>query len=75
MNRIEVTEIIFDWFYTDESGEDFTIWKVGDMVFNDKIVKILHRTGEDQHYCEVMFENGAMQTVYNLNRVVHGVIK
>jgi len=75
MNMIEVTAIIFDWFYTDESGEDFTIWKVGDTVFSNKITEIFHRTGKDGHYCEVMFDNGAMQTIYNLNRVVYGIFK
>ena len=77
--NIRVSSIHFNWFYTSGVGEEYQQFVVGDfydMTRNrteKKVTEIIHHmpcSGEG-HYCEVLFDDGSRESVYNLNRVFY----
>jgi hypothetical protein len=72
--RIKIISVRFDWFATESAGEEYKQYDLGSEYFGKVVVQIIHHTAQgegDKHYCEVQFNDGSCEYVYNLNRVIY----
>lgn len=61
-----IETIRFNWFYTNDSGEEYKEYTVG----SDGVVSITEESYDIDRYFTVTFEDGHMEEVYNINLVV-----
>lgn len=66
---MEITEIHYNWYYTTNEGEDYTIIKLGERGVK-KIIEHRPQGDGDNWYCEIEYTDGTLLTVANLNKVV-----
>lgn len=63
-----IKQINFNWFSSEEAGEEFSSYVVG----CSGVIKIEQRypAGEgDRHYCTVYFEDGSEEVIFNINQI------
>ena len=61
--------LVYDWFYTNEVGEEYQEYVVGEA----GVKEIQYHTplGEgDKHYCDVVFEDGLVRRIFNISSFV-----
>ncbi len=66
--NLKVTKIYFNWFYTDDGGEDYFVYEINKC----NVIEITHHKPQghgDAHYCTVYFKDGSETIIYNLNQV------
>jgi hypothetical protein len=66
--EMKVKSVTFNWFYSEDSGEEFSSYTVG----KTTVTKIEYHSpmGEgDRHYCDVYCEDGCVMRIFNLNSV------
>lgn len=68
INIIHITRIDFNWF-TNEEGEDFYSHEVGRC--GVKEINDMTRLEKDCYEYQVHFENGRIESIFNVNKVVY----
>ena len=68
VNIIHITRIDFNWF-TNEEGEDFYSHKVGQC--GVKEIRDMTQLEKDGYEYQVFFENGKIESIFNVNKVVY----
>jgi len=65
-----IEKVIFNWFYTQEGGENYSIYQKG----KDGVVDIKEHVPEgegDRWFYIVEFDNGIVRKIFNINEVVY----
>lgn len=70
MKDVNVNRVQYNWFASDKFhyGEHSECEEVGE----NRVVEITYHESQgegDSHYCDIFFENGKMERVFNLNKV------
>lgn len=63
-----VSEVRYNWFYSNEAGEEYQGFTSDGSV----VKEILYHTPDEydkEHYCDVVFTDGEIQRVFNINYV------
>lgn len=68
MNNKKVESIIYDWFYSTDIGEQYTVVTVDKNEVKNIEYHIPIREG-DKHYCDVFLNDGSIFRKFNLNSV------
>ena len=68
MEKRYVVRVDYNWYFSSENGEEFSTAKVG----QSGVTEIRYYSPQHEcecHYCEVIFENGSLERIFNINRV------
>ena len=65
-----VKRIIFNWFYTHDTGEEYNIYTVGEDGVSE--IKEYYPAGEGDLYCaDIIFKDGARIRTFNPNEILY----
>lgn len=61
-----VESVKYDWFYSNEVGEEYKEYNVGKDNVN-RIGYVKASSNEDKSYCDVIFNDETIHRIYNIN--------
>lgn len=70
----KITRCVFDWFSTNENGEEYSVWetekdRAGSNVRVVSLLEHLPSGDGDVHYVEAALSDGTKVRTYNVNQV------
>jgi hypothetical protein len=69
---VKIKQVIADWFFTQEGGEEYSMYTVGNSHDKGTITQIIEHKpqGEgDEYYCDVHYSGGEVLRLFNINRI------